>query len=96
MVPEDIRHHSLAEDAQGLVIGSTMVALGLAFLQHLGLVTGQVIHHGGDPFVTDADVIFFVIGRNENRDQAHALRLSRCLAVEARARSQAITCRSPC
>lgn len=40
--PEEVRRHSLPEDVQGLVIGSTMVALGLAFLQHLGLVTGQI------------------------------------------------------
>lgn len=34
--------HSRVEDAQGLFIGSTMVAVGLAFLQHLGLITGQI------------------------------------------------------
>lgn len=33
--------HTRLEDAQGLVFGSAMAALGLGFLQHLGLVTGQ-------------------------------------------------------
>jgi uncharacterized membrane-anchored protein YitT (DUF2179 family) len=36
------RRHSGLDDAQGLVFGTAMVALGLAFLQHLGLVTGQL------------------------------------------------------
>lgn len=34
--------HSAFEDAQGLLAGTLLVTLGLAFLQHLGLVTGQV------------------------------------------------------
>lgn len=34
--------HTPLEDVQGLGIGTLMVALGLAFLQTLGLVTGQV------------------------------------------------------
>ncbi len=34
--------HSAFEDAQGLVFGTAMVTLGLAFLQHLGLITGQI------------------------------------------------------
>lgn len=40
--PESVRRHTPLEDAQGLVFGTSMVALGLAFLQHLGLVTGQI------------------------------------------------------
>lgn len=34
--------HSRFEDAQGLFIGTSMVALGIALLQHLGLITGQM------------------------------------------------------
>jgi uncharacterized membrane-anchored protein YitT (DUF2179 family) len=34
--------HSAFEDAQGILTGTLLVTLGLAFLQHLGLVTGQV------------------------------------------------------
>ena len=34
--------HSAFEDAQGLVAGTLLVTLGLAFLQQLGLITGQV------------------------------------------------------
>lgn len=37
-----VRRHSAFDDAQGLVLGASMVALGFAFLQHLGLVTGQI------------------------------------------------------
>jgi uncharacterized membrane-anchored protein YitT (DUF2179 family) len=33
--------HTLLEDAQGLLFGSAMAALGIAILTHLGLVTGQ-------------------------------------------------------
>ena len=36
------QRHSAFEDAQGLFAGTALVALGLAFLQHLGLVTGQL------------------------------------------------------
>lgn len=36
------RRHSLLDDAQGLFLGTAMVGLGLSFLQHLGLVTGQI------------------------------------------------------
>lgn len=39
---ETAQRHSLFEDAQGLVAGTALVTLGLAFLQHLGLVTGQL------------------------------------------------------
>ncbi len=39
---DPVRRHSRFEDAQGLFIGASMVALGIAFLQHLGLVTGQI------------------------------------------------------
>lgn len=39
---ETDQRHSLFEDAQGLVAGTALVTLGLAFLQHLGLVTGQL------------------------------------------------------
>ena len=37
----DPHQHSRFEDAQGLVFGSAMAALGIAILTHLGLVTGQ-------------------------------------------------------
>lgn len=33
--------HSLADDAQALIFGTLMCALGLQFLQHAGLITGQ-------------------------------------------------------
>lgn len=33
--------HTLLEDAQAFVLGTTMCALGVAFLTHLGLITGQ-------------------------------------------------------
>lgn len=33
--------HSLAEDAQGLIFGTLMCALGLQFLQHAGFIAGQ-------------------------------------------------------
>lgn len=33
--------HSLADDAQGLIFGTLMCALGLQFLTHSGLITGQ-------------------------------------------------------
>lgn len=36
------QRHSVLEDAQGLFAGTALVALGLACLQHLGLVTGQI------------------------------------------------------
>jgi len=39
--PEDALRHSLIEDAQGLAYGTTMAALGIVILTHLGLVTGQ-------------------------------------------------------
>jgi uncharacterized membrane-anchored protein YitT (DUF2179 family) len=37
----DPARHSLIEDAQGIVYGATMAALGIVILTHLGLVTGQ-------------------------------------------------------
>lgn len=37
----DPKAHSALEDAQGIVFGSAMAALGIAILTHLGLVTGQ-------------------------------------------------------
>lgn len=37
-----LRRHSTLDDAQGLILGVSMVALGLGFLQHLGFVTGQI------------------------------------------------------
>jgi uncharacterized membrane-anchored protein YitT (DUF2179 family) len=40
--PPPSPRHSAFEDAQGLVFGTAMVTLGLAFLQHLGLITGQI------------------------------------------------------
>lgn len=35
------RKHSLLEDAQGLAYGSTMAAVAIVLLTHLGLITGQ-------------------------------------------------------
>ncbi len=35
------RRHSLLEDIQGLLTGTTLAATGLVILTHLGLVTGQ-------------------------------------------------------
>lgn len=37
----DPSHHSLFEDAQGLLFGTLMCALGLQFLTHAGFITGQ-------------------------------------------------------
>jgi uncharacterized membrane-anchored protein YitT (DUF2179 family) len=37
----DPHHHSLIEDAQGILFGSGMAAFGIVILTHLGLVTGQ-------------------------------------------------------
>ncbi|KQI69541.1 hypothetical protein AN189_03835 [Loktanella sp. 3ANDIMAR09] len=39
MTPSD--KHSLAEDVQGMTLGVFLCALGLTFLTHLGLITGQ-------------------------------------------------------
>ncbi|MCB5197716.1 YitT family protein [Loktanella sp. TSTF-M6] len=39
MTPLD--KHSLAEDVQGMTLGVFLCALGLTFLTHLGLITGQ-------------------------------------------------------
>lgn len=39
--PPDARHTRF-EDAQGLFAGTALVTLGVAMLQHLGLVTGQI------------------------------------------------------
>lgn len=36
-----IQKHSYLDDAQGLIFGTLMCALGLQFLQHSGFVTGQ-------------------------------------------------------
>lgn len=38
--PEDVQHSAL-DDAQGLSIGVLLCSVGLTFLSHLGLVTGQ-------------------------------------------------------
>ncbi|MEM1078347.1 MAG: YitT family protein [Pseudomonadota bacterium] len=38
--PEDLKHTPL-DDAQGLSLGVLLCAVGLTFLSHLGLVTGQ-------------------------------------------------------
>ena len=35
------RRHTILEDAQGLLTGTTMAATSLIFLTHLGLITGQ-------------------------------------------------------
>ncbi len=40
--PDPLRRHSALDDAQGLFIGTSLVALGLAILQSAGLVTGQI------------------------------------------------------
>ncbi|NPD16916.1 YitT family protein [Xinfangfangia sp. D13-10-4-6] len=37
----DTTSHSLVDDAQGLIFGTLMCALGLQFLTHSGLITGQ-------------------------------------------------------
>lgn len=42
VAPDPIRRHSALDDAQGLFIGTALVALGLALLQSTGLVTGQI------------------------------------------------------
>ncbi len=42
MAAVDPNRHTRFEDAQGLFIGSSMAALGVALLQNLGLITGQV------------------------------------------------------
>lgn len=39
--PGPLPRHSLLDDAQGLVFGTLMCALGLQFLRHAGLITGQ-------------------------------------------------------
>jgi uncharacterized membrane-anchored protein YitT (DUF2179 family) len=39
--PADPASHTLLDDAQGLVFGSAMGAVGVTLLGHLGLVTGQ-------------------------------------------------------
>lgn len=36
------RRHTTSEDAQSLLVGAILAATGLAILQHLGLVTGQI------------------------------------------------------
>lgn len=38
--PEDVQHSAL-DDAQGLSLGVLLCSVGLTFLSHLGLVTGQ-------------------------------------------------------
>lgn len=56
--------HSMLDDAQGLIFGTLMCALGLQFLQHAGFITGQtagaallISYAGGWPF----GLVFFVI-----------------------------------
>ena len=39
--------HTAFEDAQGLIFGTLMCALGLQFLQHAGFITGQTLHVDG-------------------------------------------------
>lgn len=39
--PQQSTHHSLAEDAQGILVGVTMCAFGVLLLTSAGLVTGQ-------------------------------------------------------
>lgn len=68
----DPRHHSLTEDAQGLIYGATMAAFGIVILTHLGLVTGQtaglavlisyVTGWGFGPIFFAINLPFYVIG----------------------------------
>lgn len=37
----DVTHHTWPEDIQGLILGTSMCALGIQFLTHAGLITGQ-------------------------------------------------------
>lgn len=39
--PHKTIDHSLLEDAQAFILGTAMCALGVTFLTHLGLITGQ-------------------------------------------------------
>lgn len=39
--PSQPNRHNLIDDAQGLIFGTLMCALGLQFLQHAGFITGQ-------------------------------------------------------
>jgi len=62
--PHAIPHHTLFEDAQAFVLGTAICALGLQFLTHLGLITGQTAGMGvlasyltGLPF----GVVFFLV-----------------------------------
>ncbi|WP_375282282.1 YitT family protein [Pseudooctadecabacter sp.] len=58
------RRHTLLEDTQGLLTGTTMAATGLVLLTHLGLITGQtaglalLISYATD---TSFAVVFFAV-----------------------------------
>ncbi len=41
MAPTDTPRHSVLDDVQGILTGTTLCAFGLLMLQHMGLVTGQ-------------------------------------------------------
>jgi uncharacterized membrane-anchored protein YitT (DUF2179 family) len=62
--PADPASHTLLDDAQGLVFGSAMAAVGVTLLGHLGLVTGQtagvalLIAHWTN---VDFGIVFFAI-----------------------------------
>jgi uncharacterized membrane-anchored protein YitT (DUF2179 family) len=62
--PADPASHTLLDDAQGLVLGAAMGAVGVTLLGHLGLVTGQtaglallIAHWTGLEF----GIVFFAI-----------------------------------
>ena len=41
IIPENPAAHTVLDDVQGIAYGTTMAALGIVLLTHLGLVTGQ-------------------------------------------------------
>lgn len=61
---ETPQRHTLLEDAQGLVIGTLFVAIGVAMFRHAGLMTGGTVglaflaHYA---FATPFGPVFFVI-----------------------------------
>lgn len=64
MTPRGQHRHTLLEDAQALILGSAMCALGVHLLTHAGLITGQAAglavligYASGWPF----GVVFFVV-----------------------------------
>ena len=62
--PHKRLEHSLAEDALAFLLGTAMCALGVQFLTHLGLITGQTAGLGVlVSYVTDwpFGAVFFVV-----------------------------------